>query len=86
MHLCFACIQVCVRVSGPMELELQTVMTCWVLKKSSQCSYPLSHLPSPLTNNLKSLFKVILRKWGGGDDSIHHNIQNPKWIKSLSLL
>jgi hypothetical protein len=25
VHWCFACVYVCVRVSGPLELELQTV-------------------------------------------------------------
>ena len=30
VHLCFACIYVCVRVSDPLELELQTVVSCHV--------------------------------------------------------
>ena len=52
VHWCFAYKCVCVRVSDPLGLELQTVVSChvgagnWipVLWKSNQCSKPLSHL------------------------------------------
>lgn len=30
VHLCFACMYVCVGVSDPMQLELQTVVSCRV--------------------------------------------------------
>jgi hypothetical protein len=46
VHWCFACMSVCVRVSDPLELALQSVVSCYVgaengsqvLWKSSQCS------------------------------------------------
>ena len=52
VHWCFAYKCVCVRVSDPLGLELQTVVSChvgagnWipVLCKSNKCSKPLSHL------------------------------------------
>jgi hypothetical protein len=34
---CFACRYICVKVSGPLELELQTVLSClWVLRIESE--------------------------------------------------
>lgn len=57
VHWYFVCMYVCVRVSNPLELELQTLVSChvgnrncrgWtqILWKSRQCSWQLSHLCS----------------------------------------
>jgi hypothetical protein len=54
---CFACMNICVKRSDWLKLELQTVVSChlgarnWtlVLWKSSQCSQLLNHLFSPGT-------------------------------------
>jgi hypothetical protein len=55
MPICgFACIHVCVRVSDPLGLELQTVVSCHVgAGQSSQCSQPLSHVSSPGSGRYK---------------------------------
>lgn len=50
----FACVYVCVRVSGPLELELSRELLygswdwTWVLWECSQCFYLLSRLPVPV--------------------------------------
>jgi hypothetical protein len=47
VHWCFACTNVCVRVLGPMELELQTAVSC-------PCGCQKSNL-GPLENQLALL-------------------------------
>lgn len=64
---CFAYVYVCVRVSGLRDTDSCKVpCRCWesnrVLWKSSQCSNPLSHLPSIRHPSLQTIFLGSSRK------------------------
>lgn len=56
VHWCFACMHVSVRVSYPLELELQTVVSCHVLlgPLEEQPLNPLSHLSIVLFDTLNT--------------------------------
>lgn len=61
----FACVYVCVRVSGPLELELSRELLygswdwTWVLWECSQCFYLLSRLPVPVFTLSLSFFLIL---------------------------
>ena len=55
VHWCFACLYIWLRVSNYLELAYRQLWAAtWmlVLRKSSQCSKPLSHLSSPTFINV----------------------------------